>query len=180
MVIGVLADHKSIFSLGQAAFKTWYQDVSKIADVYFVIGECTYPPEMKDAVLCLDTPDVYPPQVKEFKLWQHFARYPKGKYDFFLKTDLDTYLDAAKLHDLLYSQLKSSIGQPGYMGFAAKGRAEERKVLGLTQPYCLGYGYILTEPTVAELAESAGRCVQSFVSLHSDTEVCALLSFNVF
>jgi hypothetical protein len=166
-----MADHDSIFGLGRAAFDTWYPEVSEFADVYFAIGECSYPPEMKDAVLCLDTPDVYPPQVKEFKMWQHFAKYPKGKYDFFLKVDLDTYLVASELRHLLFSRLNGTSHSPHYFGFAASGRRSERANLGLKKPYCLGYGYILTPQAVLELADSAVRCMGSFSSDHSDTEV---------
>jgi hypothetical protein len=171
IVIGVLADHDSIFGIGRAAFETWYPEVSEFADVYFAIGECSYPPEMKDAVLCLDTPDVYPPQVKEFKLWQHFAKYPKGKYDFFFKIDLDTYVNARPLQSLL-AGLSSVVSRPMYFGAAASGRPDERGKLGLTKPYCLGLGYLLTYAAVVGLARHAEECMKDFKSTHSDTEVC--------
>jgi hypothetical protein len=165
-----MADHDSIFKLGRAAFDTWYPEVSEFADVYFAIGECLYPPEMKDAVLCLDTPDVYPPQVKEFKLWQHFAKYPKGKYDFFFKVDLDSYINANQLKALLAEHADLS-DQAMYMGKAALGRKEERNMLGITLPFCMGYAYFMTFYAVELFAQVADQCLVSFVSAHSDTEV---------
>jgi hypothetical protein len=125
---------------------------------------------MKDAVLCLDTPDVYPPQVKEFKMWQHFAKYPKGKYDFFFKIDLDTYVNARPLQRLLeHNQMK--IDELVYSGFSAFGREEERGKLGLTKPYCLGFGYLMTYQATQVIDTHAEECMGSFASSHSDTEV---------
>lgn len=172
VLIGVLADHESIFDLGVAAFETWYGDVLKFADVFFVIGECTYPSVLEGTVLCLDTPDVYPPQVKEFKLWQYYAMLPAGKYDFFFKIDLDTYVNAYRLQNLIKS-LERYKTKTLYLGVGKMGRPEERGSLGLTKPYCLGLGYILTASAVQMIGSKAESCMKNFVSSHSDTEVGA-------
>lgn len=170
VIIGVMADHTSIFDLGRAAFNTWYKDVSQFADVFFAIGECSYPPEMSEAVLCLDTPDVYPPQVKEFKLWQRFAAEPAGKYDFFFKVDLDTYVNAERL-PLLLDSMKNNIKGAFYSGVDAMGRASERASLGLSRPYCLGFAYMLSHKAAMILSSHADSCIADVKSTHSDTEV---------
>ena len=170
--IGVVADHVSIATLGQAAYATWYKQVSRIADVFFFIGECTnIPAQMTDAVICLHTPDVYPPQLKEFLLWEYYAKFLVDQYDFFLKVDLDTYVNAYHLEHLLRNATSARHAQL-YLGKAAMGRAQEIDALGLDLPYCLGLGYVATAPAVRAMAPHIDDCLRDIASNHSDTEVC--------
>ena len=170
--IGVVADHESIATLGQAAYATWYKQVSRIADVFFFVGECTnIPQQMADAVICLHTPDVYPPQLKEFLLWEYFGRFLVEQYDFFLKVDLDTYINAYHLEQLLRDATSARDTQL-YLGKAAMGRPQEIDALGLDRPYCLGLGYVATAPAVKVMAAHIDDCLRDIASNHSDTEVC--------
>eukprot|EP00042_Codosiga_hollandica_P032334 m.205794 g.205794 ORF g.205794 m.205794 type:complete len:684 (-) comp53879_c0_seq2:203-2254(-) len=167
-VIGVLADHESIQQLGVTAHGAWFGPVSRIADVFFFIGECDFPPALVNATICLNTPDVYPPQLKEFLLWEYMHDHFLNHYDFFIKADLDTYMEAYHLNKLLMSYA-SKVHQPMYIGRAASGRKGED--LGLEVDYCLGLGYVLTAPAVKNMYPSLARCNDETVSNHSDTEV---------
>ena len=169
-----MADHKAIFGLGVAAHETWFRRVVRFADVLFFVGECQFPPAMNGSVVCLNTPDVYPPQLKEFLMFQFFDLLGTRAYDFYFKADLDSYVNPDRLRRFL-DKFAIKRQWAGYFGTPAMGRADEAGKLGLTKPYCLGLGYMLTWSTMHALARDAPACVQQFVSLHSDTEVCGRL-----
>lgn len=59
-------------TLGMAAYTTWIKDVSKVATVFYFVGNCNAAiGNFPGKVVCLDTPDAYPPQRKVFLMWTY-------------------------------------------------------------------------------------------------------------
>ena len=152
-----------------AAYDTWAQDVAPFADVFFMIGECEYPPLMKDMIVCLNTPDVYPPMIKAFKVFKYFHQLPR-RYDFIVKIDLDTFVNARELKAVL-RQLEPWKPQTKYIGVQGLGIESEREKLGLTKPFCIGFGFILTATALDMISNNTVRCLNDLAYKHDDTEV---------
>ena len=126
--------------------------------------------------MCLNTSDVYPPLIKAFKVFKYFSLLPGGKYDFIVKIDLDTYVNADALRKILV-QIDSLKAETRYIGVPGYGIPSEREKLGLTKPFCIGFGFILTSRAMHVLADHATDCLSNLAYKHDDTEVfdCCLL-----
>jgi len=174
LLIGVLSDPKSLRTLGMAAYTTWIEQVSKTATVYFFIGSCLNPIKgFPGKVVCLDTPDAYPPQKKVFLMWSYVWRHHSDEYEWIMKVDHDAYLNVDHMAGLL-----ADLGNPNnlrtykYIGMPAVGREQEREKLGLNgRPYCSGLGYLMNYRTVKAIGPHTSVCLSNSVSNHSDTEV---------
>jgi len=176
----VLTDPESLRTLGMAAYATWITSVKEFATVYYFVGSCDLSvSNFPGKVICLDTPDAYPPQRKVFLLWTYLWRHHADEYHWFMKVDHDTYLNAyqiSKLLDLLGSKEHNRVNK--YIGMPALGRPQEREKLGLKgRPYCSGLGYLLNYGALNAIGPHTSTCLKNIVSNHSDTEVgrCVLL-----
>lgn len=177
LLIGVLTDPFSLHSIGMAACMTWARDVNRYADVIFFVGSCLNMEKTKlnfpGEVVCLDTPDIYPPQRKVFLMWTHMWKHHTNNYDYFMKVDHDSYVNARRLRVLLTTaQTEAYMKQCSYIGMQATGRAQEQGRLGLSgRPYCSGLGYLLNTLCMDSVGPNLGACLGGTVSNHSDTEV---------
>ena len=69
--------------LGKALTDTWVTELRDVATVaFFVGGDCedaehraVLPPTFPGTVVCLPTADTYPPQRKEFLMWEYLWRH---------------------------------------------------------------------------------------------------------
>jgi hypothetical protein len=65
--------------------------VSQLATVFFFVGSCGDPIKgFPGKVVCLDTPDAYPPQKKVFLMWAYVWRHHSDEYEWIMKVDHDS------------------------------------------------------------------------------------------
>ena len=164
--------------------------VYRYADVIFFVGSCLNMEKTKlnfpGEVVCLDTPDIYPPQRKVFLMWTHMWKHHTNNYDYFMKVDHDSYVNARRLRVLLTTaQTEAYMKQCSYIGMQATGRAQEQGRLGLSgRPYCSGLGYLLNtlcmeyvcfNPACSDLCCIAKQLLRSNVTSQTDvapTSMC--------
>jgi hypothetical protein len=79
----------SLQTMGRAIVETWFAPVSATATVVFFVGECSSAVDLTAfpaPLVCLNTPDTYPPQRKTFllwrQLWREFLLEPQGQHKF--------------------------------------------------------------------------------------------------
>jgi len=166
LLIGVLTDPKSLHTIGMAACITWGREVQEFADVIFFVGSCEATKgkqRFPGRVVCLDTPDVYPPQRKVFLLWQYMWKNFANEYEYFMKVDHDTYLNFRGVRSLLATVTTPAYtSQCSYIGMTATGRKEEQGRLGLSgRPYCSGLGYMMNTACLVGLGPHLGDCAAS-------------------
>eukprot|EP00730_Choanoeca_flexa_P011991 TRINITY_DN3011_c0_g1_i1.p1 TRINITY_DN3011_c0_g1~~TRINITY_DN3011_c0_g1_i1.p1 ORF type:complete len:650 (+),score=143.96 TRINITY_DN3011_c0_g1_i1:180-2129(+) len=175
LVIGVLTDPNSLQDIDMAVFTTWVRDVeSKDINVIFFIGSCEADTQGFPArLVCLNTPDVYPPQRKVFLLWKYFNDNLATRYQWFMKIDHDAFVNAARMRQLIAQLTISQFARrPAYIGLQAVGRPSERAKLGLSgKKYCSGLGYIVNKPVMEVLGSNSQQCLSRVASDHSDTEI---------
>ena len=134
------------------------------------------------------TDSKYPPQEKNFLMWQWMAAHAAqeerdefdgnrrgacggraGEFGWYMKADSDTYINVARLGEMLsrYSPQRAMyIGQQGF------GRVEDRGKLGLVAPYCLGgTGYILSRAALVGMQTALPLCQHHTSTPHEDTEM---------
>jgi len=173
LLIGVLTDPYSLSTIGLAGFSTWGQEVGEFATLIFFVGSCEANTSFfPGTVVCLDTPDTYPPQKKVFLMWSYLWRNRLHDHRWFMKVDHDTYVNAPSIQQLIgvVSSVKYS-EQCAYVGMPAVGRSEERVKLGLSgRPYCSGLGYAVNGHCLSTVGPYFGQCLDGVVSNHSDTE----------
>lgn len=175
IVIGVLTDPDSLRTVGMAVYTTWAREAESFAKVLFFIGSCSSEVEgFPGKLVCLDTPDIYPPQRKVFLMWKYYHDNLLANHKLFMKVDHDSYVNAPMLLNLariLLADPKFAKGET-YVGLPATGRVEERKALGLDgKSYCSGLGYILNRESVSKIGPHLMTCLAGAVSNHSDTEM---------
>eukprot|EP00045_Choanoeca_perplexa_P015604 m.198226 g.198226 ORF g.198226 m.198226 type:complete len:653 (+) comp17038_c0_seq1:179-2137(+) len=175
LVIGVLTDPGALQDIDMAVFTTWVRDIeSKSINVIFFIGSCEADTQGFPArLVCLNTPDTYPPQRKVFLLWKYFHDNLSNRYQWFMKLDHDAFINAGRMRELI-SQLTagSYADRPSYIGLPGVGRPSEREKLGLSgKKYCSGLGYIVNLPVLEVLAVNSAQCLSNVASDHSDTEI---------
>ena len=162
-----------------AAFETWAYEVATFADVFFMLDECEFPPEMKDIVVCLNISDNVSTQIKAFKIFKYLSLLPEGKYDFILKIDLETYVNFEALRELL-QQIDYLKSDTRYLGIPELRVDSESGKLDLTpQPYCMGFGYILTAPAAISLANRALDCLRDYPDGDEDIQVGICFCFLI-
>eukprot|EP00051_Salpingoeca_urceolata_P035814 m.31484 g.31484 ORF g.31484 m.31484 type:complete len:702 (+) comp9760_c0_seq1:455-2560(+) len=174
LVVGVLTDPKSLTSICMAAYTTWVRDLEALAKVYFFIGSCQAVTKgFPGNLVCLDTPDTYPPQRKVFLMWKWLHDNELRNYQWFMKVDHDSYVNVRRI-----GQLVKALGagkqrfRRSYIGSPVSGRREEQSKLGLNGArYCLGMGYIVNFLTLREIGKHLMTCAGAVVSNHSDTEM---------
>ncbi len=151
VLVLVVSDPVSLRTIGMASYTTWVREMEPFAPVKFFIGMCSEETKgFPGDIVCLDTPDVYPPQRKAFLLWKHVYDHFSNDYRWFLKVDHDTYVNTPRLLALLSSlETRHVSNTPQYLGLPATGRAAERQALGLNGfPYCSGLGYLINDATL--------------------------------
>jgi hypothetical protein len=175
LVIGVLTDPDSLRTVGMAVYTTWAREAENFAKVLFFIGSCSSEVQgFPGKLVCLDTPDTYPPQRKVFLMWKYYSDNLQSQHKLFMKVDHDSYINAPMLQRLvriLLTDPKYSKGE-SYIGLPATGRLEERKALGLSgKSYCSGLGYVINRETLSKIGPHLMTCLGNAVSNHSDTEM---------
>eukprot|EP00038_Savillea_parva_P008045 m.174290 g.174290 ORF g.174290 m.174290 type:complete len:699 (+) comp13814_c0_seq1:184-2280(+) len=173
LLIGVLTDPYSLGTIGLSVYSTWAREAQEFATVIFFIGSCEADTtNFPGTVVCLDTPDTYPPQKKVFLMWAYLWRHHLHEYKWFMKVDHDTYVNVAEMRGFLgVLQSQKYSQQCSYIGMPAFGRAEEAKKLGLNgRPYCSGLGYTINTHCMNAVGSHFGQCYENTVSNHSDTE----------
>jgi hypothetical protein len=173
LLLGILTDPSSLRSVGMAVYTTWARECESIATVVFFIGSCTSEVAgFPGRIVCLDTPDVYPPQRKVFLMWKYMFEHFVDSHRLFMKVDHDSYVCAPGLSGLIAALLKQGDAVPVYTGLPATGRKEEQRALGLDgKPYCSGLGYIMNRVVLTGIAPHLLTCLDGVVSNHSDTEM---------
>eukprot|EP00054_Salpingoeca_dolichothecata_P029141 m.226792 g.226792 ORF g.226792 m.226792 type:complete len:756 (-) comp26406_c0_seq1:246-2513(-) len=174
LFIAVLTDPITLRTLGMAAYTTWARDMEPYAAVYFVVGSCSSTTEgFPGNLICLDTPDTYPPQRKVFLLLKYMHTHFLKSYRWFMKCDADAYVNVPMVRKMLsFLRLGAYRYRRSYLGLPATGRVEEREKLGLDgKAYCSGLGYLLHSLTLEVIGEHLGDCLADVRSNHSDTEV---------
>eukprot|EP00123_Amoebidium_parasiticum_P015003 comp22737_c0_seq1/m.35426 comp22737_c0_seq1/g.35426 ORF comp22737_c0_seq1/g.35426 comp22737_c0_seq1/m.35426 type:complete len:695 (-) comp22737_c0_seq1:363-2447(-) len=174
-VLAVASSVRLLETISLAALQTWVPDVEKVCDVFFFVGRGDVPPSsvaaFGDRLVQLEVEDDYPPLRKVFGLWDRLYRHP-GQYQWFAKIDADTYVNARQLHTLISNRLPNMANPPHYFGTIGWGLPEERPLLGIKQPYCLGMGYFISRSAVEKIGERfVSDCVDNVKSNHSDTEM---------
>ena len=169
LMIGIVCDAESIWTLGVVAFETWLKDIEY--DFRFFIGkDATHIPEaLRPYTVQLSAQDGYPPREKVFQMWQTLHD-DFGGYKWYMKVDVDAYINVQVLH-LLVSDLIATNSTEGYLGKAGNGRNFERAQLGLNGPYCMGMGYLMGHFTLNQLRSELDWCFEHPHSQHSDTEI---------
>ena len=174
LVVGVLTDPNSLRTVGMAVYTTWARELEPSATVIFFIGSCSsevqgFPGNM----VCLNTPDTYPPQRKVFLLWRYMFAHLLHRHKLFMKLDHDSYVNCPNLLQLTRKlSAEHYVNRDVYVGLPASGRQEERKTLGLNgKLYCSGLGYIVNRNTLSKIGPHLLECLGSAVSNHSDTEM---------
>eukprot|EP00121_Abeoforma_whisleri_P014447 Awhi_evm1s13323 len=147
-LIGLMADPKILQTLGVAIFETWYNDFEGVCDVKFFVGNSPLDPNMKkkfgDAVVQLDCEDTYPPLKKSFGMWDYYYK-NLDKYDWFLKSDSDAYVNSDVFIPMLKKFRMTRSDSLGYLGLSAEGRPKDVNELGLKGKYCQGMGYLMND-----------------------------------
>eukprot|EP00055_Hartaetosiga_balthica_P015235 m.88691 g.88691 ORF g.88691 m.88691 type:complete len:647 (+) comp8814_c0_seq1:340-2280(+) len=87
-------------------------------------------------------PDEYPPVKKVLCMWDFVLRKWRTKFDYYMKIDMDTYLNIPNL--LLFLQ-DNPPNKPLYAGRVGTGRTEA------IEPFCLGMAYILSKESFSAL-----------------------------
>eukprot|EP00047_Mylnosiga_fluctuans_P014189 m.36205 g.36205 ORF g.36205 m.36205 type:complete len:698 (-) comp5378_c0_seq1:168-2261(-) len=174
LIVGVLTDPNSLRTVGMAVYTTWARECESFATVVFFIGSCSSEVEgFPGKIICLDTPDTYPPQRKVFLMWKYYYDHFLHVHKLFMKVDHDSYVSAPSLRQLAHFLAEPKrIEAPIYLGLPASGRKEEQKALGLDgQLYCSGLGYIINTNVLASIGPHLLTCLGDSVSNHSDTEM---------
>mmetsp|Transcript_6526 Transcript_6526/g.19352 ORF Transcript_6526/g.19352 Transcript_6526/m.19352 type:complete len:725 (+) Transcript_6526:194-2368(+) len=173
LLIAVLTDPLSLNTIGLAAYSTWGREASRYATLVFFVGSCqAETSNFPGTVVCLDTPDTYPPQRKVFLMWAHLWRHHLTEYRWFMKVDHDTYVNVNKIRSLVQTLSSDRwSGQCSFVGLPALGRQSEQKKLGLSgRPYCSGLGYTINTHCMRAVGPHFSECFGRTVSNHSDTE----------
>eukprot|EP00056_Hartaetosiga_gracilis_P010107 m.148335 g.148335 ORF g.148335 m.148335 type:complete len:723 (-) comp13255_c0_seq1:287-2455(-) len=112
------------------------------------------PPCFSDAVQRLEKyilylpacPDTYPPVKKVMCMWNYVLRKWKNSYDYFMKIDMDTYLN---IPNFLLFLKQNPPNKPLYSGRVGTGRTVA------IEPFCLGMAYVLSRKTFSALPSRA-------------------------
>ncbi|GMI05946.1 hypothetical protein TrLO_g5628 [Triparma laevis f. longispina] len=151
LMIAIVCDAQSIWTLGPTILDTWLKDSA--FDFRFFVGyQADDIPEALEPYTTLN--DDY-----EF-----------SGYEWYLKVDIDAYVDTNVLHNFAdeFLHMRSAVGYLGNPGF---GRPFERAKLGLRGPFCMGMGYIMGRETLRDLREELDWCFDNPHTNHSDTEI---------
>eukprot|EP00049_Salpingoeca_infusionum_P011989 m.212226 g.212226 ORF g.212226 m.212226 type:complete len:638 (+) comp15073_c0_seq1:853-2766(+) len=180
-------------NLTKVIFDTWASGYgSDLVTVKIVIGasaypnlgathtQCTKPPAsnaqalqdwdsaLEDHVLYLrECPEEYPPVRKVMCMWNHVRKVEANNYDYFLKIDMDTYLNIANLLVFLHSSPPSRHLFGGMVGFGRSGDMP---------PYCLGLAYVLSSKTFQALPTKA--FVRAKLKANSDVTFSDVIRSN--
>lgn len=106
LVFSIWCSHHCNFNIdGGPACATCIQtqkDVSKAATVFYFVGNCNAAiGNFPGKVVCLDTPDAYPPQRKVFLMWTYVWRHHSDEFEWFMKVDHDSYLNGEQMNRLV-------------------------------------------------------------------------------
>ena len=141
---------------------------------YFV-GKKVRPPKLSKAVsrevIQVDASDhLYPPVDKNFRIWEYIVQRFGERVPWLLRCDSDTLINFENLKIELNMY---DADQPYYFGRPATGRAHERIILNLSQPYAQGACEIISRGA-ARLFATVLPCnrnrIQHTSNLHSDVE----------
>lgn len=131
-------------------------------------------PGFPGSIVCLDTPDTYPPQKKVFLMWKYLYENFRSEYNWlvraggracrlllngffffffsnrFMKVDHDSYLNVRELRSMLETlSTPKLLDSPQYIGWPATGRKDEQAKLGINgKTYCLGLGYLMNHQSM--------------------------------
>eukprot|EP00043_Microstomoeca_roanoka_P015165 m.151402 g.151402 ORF g.151402 m.151402 type:complete len:764 (-) comp16199_c4_seq2:5237-7528(-) len=152
ILVMINGDCESAARIGPVVYRTWNRlPGSQFVTVKFIIGDsrisdgpCSNDPLVEEHLITY-TPrcsDAYPPVSKVLCMWEFARQEWQSSYDFFLKTDADTYLNIPNLLVLL---AEHSPGQDLFAGAVGTGRNRD------LPPYCLGPAYIVSRYTLGRL-----------------------------
>eukprot|EP00049_Salpingoeca_infusionum_P010989 m.189833 g.189833 ORF g.189833 m.189833 type:complete len:620 (+) comp14801_c0_seq1:331-2190(+) len=154
ILVMVNADCATTRAMAATTVKTWMQlpGASQVS-VKFMVGDSANGTtscagdETIDRTLVEYVPqchDGYPPVDKVLCMWEHARKHWVKQYQFFIKIDMDTYLNLPNLAVFLMAQNRI---KPLYAGRVGKGRNNE------FDPYCMGFFYVLNQRALAQIPE---------------------------
>jgi Chondroitin N-acetylgalactosaminyltransferase len=178
VMVAILRDARSHAALGPVVLDTWAKPNNMPYDFCFFVGEVelsttsenstSIPERLEQHTIRLAAPDEYPPRRKEFTLFKYLHDH-FGQFAWFMKIDIDSYLNARELEKIVEKLLASGTAT-GYIGSPGYGRDFERATLGLN-PFCMGMGYLMGRETLVKLRPELDWCLANPHSDHSDTEM---------
>jgi Chondroitin N-acetylgalactosaminyltransferase len=187
VMVAIICDAKSLSTLGPVVLETWTRNLPY--DFRFFTGEAEYittpdgekiesnktliPKALRPYTIRLEAPDGYPPRKKELTMFKHLHDHflvNHAQYSWYMKVDIDSYLNGAELEKVV-KRLVASGTTKGYIGNPGLGREFERHSLGLNGPFCMGFGYLMGRETLVQLRPKLDWCLAHPHSEHSDTEM---------
>ena len=170
VLVGVMTSDKFVGSRAVAVHNTWGASIpGKI--VFFSGNETREDVGGLPVVRLDDVDDSYPPQRKSFMMLKYMHDHYIDQFEYFMRSDYDSYMRVGKFEELLRSLDRSKdlfIGQGGV------GRVEEQGKLGLgpRDNFCMGgTGVIMTQSVLRKLVPHLEYCLQNMASVHEDVEV---------
>ncbi|CAH1782665.1 unnamed protein product, partial [Owenia fusiformis] len=183
LFVGVMTTRRYLFSRGIGVYKTWAKSIP--GKVVFFHGRVNdSDPDIKEydnegikdlEVVVLDDVDdnVYPPQEKVFKMLEYMHRHYLADYEWFMRSDDDTYVKADALEKFLKSLNSYKVY---YLGQPGEGQGEEFGKIGIGDKsnYCMGGpGMIFSRATLYHVGPKLDSCLnlKTYQSNHEDSEV---------
>ena len=179
LLVGVVTAQKFLETRATAVYNTWGK---QMGDVIFFSEQPNSTQHIDFPVVTLEGVDdnIYPPQLKVFKMLQYMYKYI-DQFDFFMRIDDDAYVKKQQLYDLL---LATNPAQDIYMGSPGFGKPEDRKRLHLEEHehYCMGGpGMIFSKALFRKLGPEVDDCLDNvvFSDYDEDVEVGRCISHKI-
>ena len=179
LLVGVVTAQKFLDTRATAVYNTWGKQMS---DIIFFSEQPNSTQHINFPVVTLEGVDdnIYPPQLKVFKMLQYMYQYI-DQFDFFMRIDDDAYVKKQQLYDLL---LATNPAQDIYMGSPGFGKPEDRKRLKLEEHehYCMGGpGMIFSKALFRKLGPEVDDCLDNvvFSDYDEDVEVGRCISHKI-
>ena len=179
LLVGVVTAQKFLETRATAVYNTWGK---QMGDIIFFSEQPNSTQHIDFPVVTLEGVDdnIYPPQLKVFKMLQYMYKYI-DQFDFFMRIDDDAYVKKQQLYDLL---LATNPAQDIYMGSPGFGKPEDRKRLQLEEHehYCMGGpGMIFSKALFRKLGPEVDDCLENvvFSDYDEDVEVGRCISHKI-
>ena len=170
LLVGVVTAQKYLHTRATAVYNTWGKQMD---DIIFFSEQPNSTQHLNFPVVTLEGVDdnIYPPQLKVFKMLQYMYKDYIDQFDFFMRIDDDAYVKKQQLYDLLVT---TNPAQDIYMGSPGFGKPEDRKRLKLEEHehYCMGGpGMIFSRALFRKLGPEVDDCLENVVFSDYDEDV---------
>ncbi|XP_039250786.2 chondroitin sulfate synthase 1-like [Styela clava] len=170
--LGMMSASKFLTTRVQRNIDTWLQKGGWKVEVFADADPSLLrvPPGLDINVVTLPAVDdtAYPPQKKSFMLLRHMYDYHINDFDWFIRSDDDSYTDFPRMQNLL-NKINSSLpiffGNPGFGMDEDDGIEEGMKYL------MGGLGMIFSRGLLIQLRPHLKHCIQHLYSPHEDIEI---------